>query len=216
MLLCLDGDDDPIGNDIIDVGRAHRSGKPEIIDLDGCGSKRKHVRPFGTEIAVQADEDVDFQFSYCASDFAIGSARHVVKCVERLFQASPHRALVLWSHRKAVDLEFLPIMGFEEIRRQIGRSLFAEFTGHVANADPFVLVLLSAPDRWLQRVFVLGKHSCAAQLRRRGRAAGEQNKRRRRKSAGLYVALEPRDFRGQVRPVTELHFRVQAPALDIG
>ena len=53
------GDHNPVGEDVIDIGRAQRAGKTKIINLDGRGPLGEYTHPLLAEIAIEIDQDVD-------------------------------------------------------------------------------------------------------------------------------------------------------------
>ena len=135
LLLCF-GDDDPVGHDVVHIGRAHRAGKAEIVDLDGSRPARQDLRPRTGGEASQIDEDLDVELAYQLDHVLVGKMADVFEALECCLQAVAHLAAVIRSVGDGADFEALAVVLLENSGHQMRDGVIAKIGRHVPDPQP--------------------------------------------------------------------------------
>ena len=75
----------PVGDDVVDIGRAHRAGIAHVVDLNGSGPPRQDIEPVVGREAHQVDGDIDLTAAQELGDLLIGIARNIDEMLECVF-----------------------------------------------------------------------------------------------------------------------------------
>src|SRR5262249_11330391 len=81
--LLVEGQNDRIGNDVVDELSTESAWSNEIVHLEGRRSVRENSRARTGQICTQIDDNVDFGAFDQHGGFAIRARRYVVKMIER-------------------------------------------------------------------------------------------------------------------------------------
>ncbi len=142
----LIGNDDAVGEQIVDISCAHSAGVAKIMDLNRCRTQGKDSRTCAAGIAFQIDGDVDFHRAQFRGDLCIALGAHIEEAVEGRFQSFPHIAFIVGPKRDGKGLKPLPIMMFEHARHQECRRMRIEIGGKIGDADLVVGIALISPQ----------------------------------------------------------------------
>src|SRR5262249_54980520 len=134
--LLLHRNDDPIGDDIVDVVGARGAGEAEIRDLNRGGTHGENSDPRARCVTVQIDEDPDFTLGHELRDVRITAIMHVNELVERRLQPASERAAVVRAERYREDLESRAVMKLEQSCGEIAYGMRAKIRGNVGDLYP--------------------------------------------------------------------------------
>ena len=114
-----------VGDDVVDEGRAHGSRIAEKVDLDRSRAERHDFGAGSTRVALEIDQDVDLVFLDFIGGVLVGEVLEVVACVEGRDDPVPDQgAVVEVLGRIAVDLGSVAVAEFEEFdEKQRGRVI---------------------------------------------------------------------------------------------
>ena len=87
----LFGDDRRVGNDIVDIGGAHRPRIAHIIDLDRRRLPSQNVQPVVLDESHQIDRDIDLKAPHYTGNFFIVFVPDIDKMLKRATGSSPYR-----------------------------------------------------------------------------------------------------------------------------
>ncbi len=180
------GHDPAVGDQVIDIARAHRAGMAEIVHLHGRWPVREDSGPRVLGEALEVDSDIDLHLLDERRRGVVALVAHVDKAVECTLQAFAHPARIVGTERDRHRLEPRLVVGLEQSGREIGGRVRMIVGREVGHAYPVVAVALAAPERGHVRATFgdpgLGRaklihrivHDQRARVRRDNRASGLQ------------------------------------------
>ena len=88
------GDDEVVGDDVVDVGRPHAAGVAKVIDLHRRRLGREDGGPGVLRVAGEIDSDVDLLFAQQSSHFVVAERRGIDEMLEGGGYPSGHGAAI--------------------------------------------------------------------------------------------------------------------------
>src|SRR3546814_11261101 len=99
-----------VGENIVEIRRAHGAGKAEIADLQRCRPAGEDAGALVERVPFEVDGDLDAAVACQPADVAVGQAAHVMEMVETFYQPLPHRILAVRPQGKGKELKTRPVM----------------------------------------------------------------------------------------------------------
>ena len=168
MSLLVFGNDEPVCDDVVDVGGAHEAGISQIIHRhgDGSGGEDPGSRVGGEAHAV--DGYIDLKLPDLASDLFITGPTDVDEAFEGRAHPPTYLRSVIDAERDARDLEAGPVVAFEQAGHHNRCRMETEIAGDVGDADSIVLVALTrqtdaAAGGLIAAIQDLAQRSCSSE-----------------------------------------------------
>src|ERR1019366_4648316 len=116
-----------VGHDVIDIVRAQRAGKTQIIDLNGGGAQGEEIHPHLAEIAVDIDQNVDVVGDDGGGGIVVGQGSDGNEFVETSHHTLAHGAAVIVTIVESEHFETRAVVALEQAGHQIHSGLGAKF-----------------------------------------------------------------------------------------
>ena len=209
-------DDGGIGDEVVDVGCAHRSRIAEVVDLDGRGPAREDARAAAGGEPLKVDGDVGPEIAQPAGDRVVGMHGDVEEPLHGALDPPAPGVRRGGAVGNRGDLEARAVVPLEDLREEVRGRVVLEVGRQVRHAQPVI-----RPPRhgsWLRqgRKAVLHEGLRALQAVGEGRGCGDERERVGRRLAGAHALEGRRDRAVEPLPGAETHAQVQAVAVGRG
>jgi hypothetical protein len=138
-------DDEAVGDDVVDEGHAHRPGIAEVMRLHGRRPQGENSGAPFARVAVEVDDDVDFQLAQGRGDHGIAPGLQIDEAVERSLDAPPHLAFIVWPQRNRRRLEARPVVMLEAADDHFRHHMIAEIRREIGDPQLVVAIAFAAP-----------------------------------------------------------------------